>query len=60
MNDKLKKTLAAYYSKFGEPFPIDVSDTRGPEDIATEVRRFIRLGVKKVEAQTYKNEFSVY
>jgi len=60
MNDKLKKTLAAYYAKFGEPFPIDISDTRGPEDIAAEVRRFIRLGVKKVEAQTYKDEFSVY
>ncbi|MDD2627005.1 MAG: hypothetical protein PHI87_05610 [Candidatus Methanomethylophilus sp.] len=60
MTDKLKKTLAAYYTKFGEPFPIDISDERGPDDIAAEVRRFIRLGVKKVETQTYKDEFSVY
>ncbi len=60
MNEKLRKTLAAYYSKFGEPFPIDISDERDPEAIAAEVRRFIRLGVKKIESDYYENENSVY
>jgi len=60
MNDKLKKTLAAYYTKFGEPFPVDISDTRGPDEIAVEVRRFIRLGVKKITTEYYADEYSVY
>ncbi|MDD3176051.1 MAG: hypothetical protein PHU51_06250 [Candidatus Nanoarchaeia archaeon] len=60
MNDKLKKTLAAYYAKFGEPFPIDISDERGPDEITAEVRRFIRLGVKKLITDNYKDEYSVY